>query len=89
MLDQDWTLVITIFLYIIAYFFVAKPMLERFSIKVKGRNYVIQSPTTFDLSTPDGRWDVLMNILVIVVALFVALLIFFLGSEIGVFRKMY
>ena len=89
MLDQKWAMVITVLMYLIAHFYIAKPILQRFSVKIKGRNFITQSPTTFDLKTADGGWDALMNIFVLITALFIALLLHYLGSEIGLFHKMY
>ena len=89
MLDQNWAIVITVLIFIFAYFYLAKPLIKRLSIKIRGRDFEVQSPTTFDLSSSDGRWEALMNILVMITALFITLLLFFLSTESGIFHKTY
>lgn len=82
MIDQNWAFVITVVIYILAYFLISNPIFRQISLRIKGRTFEFLSPITLDIRTPEGRWDALMNLLVILMALVIALL-FFLGSEIG------
>ena len=62
-------------IFCVAYFGVSLPIFQAYSVRTRGRRFVIRLGTAWKWQDPDHRWDVLMSFLSFMSALTLAMLI--------------
>ena len=56
-------------IFAVVYFGMCLPLVQRLSMRVKGRRFVVRLGTPWKIQNPDHRWDVLMSVLSFMAAL--------------------
>lgn len=87
MINEISALLIVSVIFIFLYFLLSRVFLQKLSVAVRGKPFEIQSPTTMDLSSSDGRWSAMMSILAVIISALISFTLLYAATELGLIYR--